>query len=186
MKKRIILTALVMFTGCSLYVLQTPDTVPKNKTSFGIGLVGNPESEVAFLIPGFWARTGITKNMDIGIHSFGVGIASDIKYKIIPGFALGAGAGFAVLGFSAYYLNGSGYFSIPLKPIEPYGVLRLTAGGVSYEGEGASGLSTEAVGGIRLNLNNRASILIDGGVTISNSNSSVIGKVIEFGISIGH
>ncbi len=184
-KLSVILVVVLVITGCSMYHLQTPDTVPPGRTAFGIGITGTTvgEENVPLAFPGFWARTGLTPNMDVGVHSWGLGLLGDIKFKIIRYLAVGGGAGVSFFGASFLYLQASIYGGIPLGPVEPYMVLRGHFGGISYGGESTSGNFTSGVIGLRLNFANRFSLMGEVGKLASKDSSS---PMFGLGVSIGH
>ena len=185
MKKTMWMVILLVIVRCSMYHLQTPDTVPPGRTSFGIGLTGINIDNTPLAFPGFWARTGITNNVDIGVHSWGLGLLGDVKLKIVRFFGIGSGLGFTFVGASLIYLQGSLYGAIPLGIIEPYTVIRGHFGGVSFQGKSASGNSGSGVFGLRINMAKRMSLYGEIGKwqnNDTNTNSSIFGV----GLSIGY
>lgn len=189
---------LLVFTGCSMYHLQTPQVVPQGKVAGGIGLAGITISDFPFAIPGFWVRAGVVPNLDIGVHSWGLGLKVDTKYSFSDWFALGAGASLASFGVLIYGGEASLYAGIPGKVLYPYGVARLSLTGASetitgdYNWAGISMFSS--VLGLRLRLGEMFSLYGEGGVGVplaigSSAGSTTLddpGFIFGLGVSVGN
>ncbi|GEM_PF-1383763 len=177
--KRILLTGItgVLFssimTGCAMYHLQTPETVPVGKLAIGGGALGAIDHGEFRLMPGMWARTGISPRMDVGIHAFMLGLKANCKYAIVKDYlaaGLGGGLGMepgvsASSGGKVKRLNYTGeaslYLGYPLmkKTLYPYTMLRaLYMGGLYNE------MMLSAVGGIRVKPCSWLSTYIDAGI----------------------
>jgi hypothetical protein len=65
----------VASVSCSIYHMQTPQTVPPGKWSGGAALsaYGGGTSSGLIYFPGFWIRTGITPRFDVGLHTWMAG-----------------------------------------------------------------------------------------------------------------
>ncbi len=159
---------LLSMSGCSFYHMQVPRTVPVGKFAGGIGLAGVSVKGAIVGLPGFWARTGIAPNLDLGIHSWGLGLKVDAKYSFNDYIALGGGGSFAFLGVLMYGAEGSVYLGLPVgKTLYPYAVVRLSTIGLSGEllenSFAVAGTSLSGVGGLRLQFGNIFSIYGEAG-----------------------
>ncbi len=187
-------------TGCSTYILQTPQVVPQGKVAGGVGLAGLTISDVSipFAIPGFWVRAGVAPNLDIGVHSWGLGLKVDGKYSFSDWFGLGAGVSFASFGVLLYGGEASLYAGIPGKVLYPYGAARLSIFGATETLTGNNnwvGLSTfKTVLGLRLRLGEMFSLYGEGGLGVPLEIGSAVGSIDGFnpgfvyglGVSVGN
>lgn len=194
----ICLITVFVIPSCSLYHLQTPETLPQGKVSGGIGITGvvvgeDGDDEGFFGFPGFWVRTGVAPNTDVGIHSWGLGMKMDVKHGLNEYLALGGGGAVAFIYGIAYNLEGSLYLGIPIGSIYPYGVVRYNLFGFTLEAEEedvsitriGTGLST--VGGLQIKLGSMLSTYIEGGVMIPlGEEEGDAQPMFGLGISIGH
>lgn len=194
------LTVLLLagLAGCSTYVLQTPQVVPQGKVAGGIGLAGLVVSDLPVAIPGFWVRAGVAPNIDIGVHSWGLGFKVDGKYSFSDWFGLGAGVSLASFGVLLYGGEASVYAGIPGKVLYPYGAARVSLFGASETITGDNywaGLSTfKTVLGLRLRIGDMFSLYGEGGLGVPLSIGSSAGSVSGFdpgfvygiGVSVGN
>jgi hypothetical protein len=82
--------ASLLLSGCpSLSTLQTPRTVPKGQTRFGIGAeaVGISSDGDSITVPQFEfsARYGLTDDIDIGAKLYAIGVELGLKYQFLRG-----------------------------------------------------------------------------------------------------
>jgi hypothetical protein len=106
--------ALVLLSGCpSLSTLQTPSTVPKGHTRFGIGAEAvhfsdtNDDNGSSFTLDidtfpqlEFSARYGLTDDIDIGAKLYALGVELGLKYQFLRGpldIAIAPAASYATL-----------------------------------------------------------------------------------------
>jgi hypothetical protein len=190
----IFLTIVFVIPSCSMYHLQTPETLPEGKVSGGIGIAGVVVDEDHFFgFPGFWVRAGVSPNTDIGIHSWGLGMKMDVKHGLNEYLALGGGGAVAFIYGIAYNLEGSLYLGIPIGSIYPYGVVRYNLLGFTAEAEEedvsiteiGTGLST--IGGLQIKLGSMLSTYIEGGAMFPlGDDGGDPQPMFGLGISIGH
>jgi len=121
---------LLIFTSCSLYHLQTPETVPVGKLSVGFGVVRSSRGRK--WLPGFWVRTGVTPKFDIGVHTWGLGLKLDVKYSFNEYTAIGGGVAVQSPGYTIFKIEGSLYAGVPLETFYPYSVVRINLAGVGH------------------------------------------------------
>lgn len=197
--KILVIVLVVAFSGCAFYHLQTPETVPQGKIAGGVGLAGIPIGNAPFAIPGFWVRTGVSPNMDVGVHTWGLGMKVDAKYAFNDYIALGAGGLLAFPFVFVYGLEGSVYAGIPIgEVLYPYGVARLSFVNATetisgdYNWLGFS--SASGVVGFRVRLGGVFSIYGEGGVGVplgigSSAGSTEVGDpgfIFGLGVSVGN
>jgi hypothetical protein len=194
----VFLTIVFVIPSCSLYHLQTPETLPQGKVSGGIGITGvvidgENDGDNFIGLPGLWVRAGVAPNTDVGVHTWLLGMKMDVKHGFNEYIALGGGGAVAFLGGIAYNLEGSLYLGIPIGSIYPYGVVRYNLFGFSAEAEEedvditeiGTGLST--VGGLQIKLGSMLSTYIEGGVMIPlGEEEGDAQPMFGLGISIGH
>ncbi len=120
--------SLQLYASCAMYHLQTPETVPPGKVTTGMGWFGQfyPNDQLPWGVPGFWIRTGITPKIDIGVHTWFMGVKVDGKYCLNR--YLGLGCDLAAGGYFDYTsvvaADISLYTALPLGSLTPYVVAR--------------------------------------------------------------
>ncbi|MBD3286343.1 hypothetical protein GF338_08395 [candidate division WOR-3 bacterium] len=192
--------AVIMTAGCAMHHLQTPEVVPQGKIAGGLGVEGLDAGGVLVPFPGFWVRTGVAPNFDIGIKPWLLGLHVDGKYSFNDYFAVGTGGGFAFPLVLLYTAEASLYGGVPIgEVLYPYAVLRARYMGgsttdisdnISIAGSGVTGVL-----GLRLRLAEVFSVYGEGGVGLglggstSEGGSTGAGEpgfIFGFGISVGH
>ncbi len=185
-------------SGCSTYVLQTPQVVPQGKVAGGIGLAGLTISDFPFAVPGMWVRAGVAPGLDIGVHSWGLGFKVDGKYSFSDWIGVGAGVSLASFGVLVYGGEASLYAGIPGKVLYPYGAARLniTSASLSIADNLAwANVSTfRTVLGLRLRIGEMFSIYGEGGLGVPLAIGSAAGTITDFdpgfvygiGVSVGN
>ncbi|MBN2378479.1 hypothetical protein JXM67_01575 [candidate division WOR-3 bacterium] len=205
MRKRFfVVTILILLisSGCAMHHLQTPEVLPKGKIAGGLGVEGVNLEGALIPFPGFWVRTGVAPNFDIGIKPWLLGLQIDGKYGFNDYFAVGAGFGFAFPLVVLYSAEASLYGGVPIGDVlYPYGVVRARfVGGSTTEiewlGDNASAIGSGASGvlGLRLRLGETFSLYGEGGVAlflggISSGGSAGAGEpglIFGFGATVGY
>jgi hypothetical protein len=179
----------LIFMSCSFYHMQTPKTVASGKVVGGFGLGGAIIDDNPAALPGAWVRTGLGPHTDIGFHTWGLGMKTDIKHSLADYFAIGAGGALAFMGGIAYNGEASLYTGIPGRILNPYAIGRLNFFGFSAEGDELDfdlepGIST--VGGIRINIGRMLATYIEGGILMQvfDEGNDLI-PIFGLGVSIG-
>lgn len=178
---------IAIISSCSFYYMQVPETVAVNEIVAGGGLTGtvfdygDDESEIV-LIPGTWARKGIAKQIDLGIHVIGVGLKSDIKYSFNKCFTIGLGGGAEVAWDLIYTAEGSLYGGLPIRTFYPYVVVRQHIIGNAMTGKQFFPLAT--VGGMCINVSKSIAIYFEGGARFNDDEESGVHPVAGIDISI--
>ena len=182
-----------------MHHLQTPEVVPQGKIAGGLGVEGLDAGGVLVPFPGFWVRTGVAPNFDIGVKPWLLGLHVDGKYGFNDYFAVGAGAGFAFPLVLLYTAEASIYGGVPIgEVLYPYAVLRgrYMGGSIADISENLSiaGSGVTGVLGLRLRLGGAFSVYGEGGgawlLGIQSSGESTgagePGLIFGFGVSVGH
>lgn len=193
------LLAILALAGCSMYHLQTPETVPQGKIAGGVGLAGIAIESAPLAIPGFWIRAGVGPNVDIGVHSWGLGMKVDGKYMFNEYIAVGAGGILAFPLVLLYGLEGSVYAGVPIgEVLYPYGVARISyinaIETITGDNNWLGFSSASGVIGLRVRLGGMFSIYGEGGVGVPLGIGSSVGSagvgdpgfIFGMGVSVGH
>jgi len=192
-KQRFFFVVIILFvfaaSTCSFYHMQTPETVRQDHVVGGIGLGGIVIDNQPIALPGMWIRTGLGKNTDIGIHTWGLGVKADLKQRLDRCFAVGGGGAMAFMAGFAYSGEASLYAGLPGRMLSPYAVGRFSFFGFSapetdIDFDVGTGLST--VAGLRIKFGKTLATYLEGGLMVPVSEEDVgVQPIFGVGFAIG-
>lgn len=180
MDKRFLFTVGVLLEGalclsCSIYSMQTPQTVPVGRWQFGgaASFLGGKNYPFNPELSGLWVRLGLAPCVDVGLQTWGFGAKLDGKYNLIEDYlSVGLGGGVSIpvddglLEYDGHsILESSIYTGLPGKIISPYLTGRAMIHKPQYN---SAEIITGGVIGLCYKTERTISIYLEGGGMASN------------------